>query len=39
MFESRWVFHVARQALEADELQPSYQEAWLGLKKNFSPDA
>jgi homogentisate 1,2-dioxygenase len=39
MFESRWVFRVARQALEADQLQTDYQEAWQGLKKHFTGGA
>ena len=36
MVETRWPLHVARQALESDELQVDYLEAWQGLKKHFT---
>ncbi len=36
MFESRWVLHPTRQALESEQLQADYQECWKGLKKNFT---
>jgi len=37
MFESRYVFHPARQALESPQLQGDYQECWSALKKHFDP--
>ena len=37
MFESRYVFHPARQALESPQLQGDYQDCWAGLKKQFDP--
>jgi homogentisate 1,2-dioxygenase len=36
MFETRMPLHLSRQALECDELQSGYQEAWQGLKKHFT---
>jgi homogentisate 1,2-dioxygenase len=36
MFETRWVLHPTRQALESGQLQPDYQQAWQALKKNFT---
>ncbi|MBS0432551.1 MAG: homogentisate 1,2-dioxygenase [Proteobacteria bacterium] len=37
MFESRYVFHPARQALESPQLQGDYQDCWAGLQKHFDP--
>jgi homogentisate 1,2-dioxygenase len=37
MFESRYVFHPTRQALELPQLQGDYQDCWSGLKKHFDP--
>jgi homogentisate 1,2-dioxygenase len=37
MFESRYVFHPTRQALESPQLQGDYQECWEGLEKHFDP--
>ncbi len=37
MFESRYVIHPARQALESPQLQGDYQECWAGLRKHFDP--
>ncbi len=37
MFESRYVFHPTRQALESPQLQGDYQDCWAGLKKHFDP--
>ena len=39
MFESRWVLHPTRQALEAEQLQTDYQQCWQRLKKNFDGKA
>ena len=36
MFESRWVLHPSRDALEADQLQHTYVETWQKLKKRFT---
>jgi homogentisate 1,2-dioxygenase len=35
MWESRWVFRPTRYALEAKELQRSYESCWDGFKKHF----
>ncbi len=37
MFESRYVFHPTRQALESPQLQGDYQDCWAGLRKHFDP--
>jgi len=37
MFETCRVIHPTREALEAPERQPRYQECWAGLKKRFDP--
>jgi homogentisate 1,2-dioxygenase len=37
MFESRYVIHPTRQALDAPQRQTDYQQVWQGLKKNFDP--
>ena len=37
MFESRYVFHPTRQALESPQLQGDYQDCWAGLQKHFDP--
>ncbi|MET0509929.1 MAG: homogentisate 1,2-dioxygenase [Burkholderiaceae bacterium] len=37
MFETRWVWHPTRQALESAELQHEYYRCWQGLKKHFDP--
>jgi homogentisate 1,2-dioxygenase len=39
MFESRYVIHPTRFALESALLQDEYFECWQGLRKRFSPDA
>jgi len=36
MFETRWVLHPTRQALESEQLQTDYQACWQGLKKYFN---
>lgn len=36
MFESRWVLHPTRDALESDQLQSTYVETWKHLKKTFT---
>jgi homogentisate 1,2-dioxygenase len=36
MFESRWVLHPTRDALESDQLQSGYVETWQGLPKRFN---
>jgi homogentisate 1,2-dioxygenase len=35
MFETRYVIHPTRQALESPQLQSDYVNCWQGLKKNF----
>jgi homogentisate 1,2-dioxygenase len=35
MFETRYVIHPTRQALESPHRQRDYQVCWAGLKKNF----
>jgi homogentisate 1,2-dioxygenase len=35
MFETRYVIHPTRQALESPQLQSDYVDCWHGLKKNF----
>ncbi|MGN6313660.1 MAG: homogentisate 1,2-dioxygenase [Rhodanobacteraceae bacterium] len=37
MFETRYVIHPTRQALESPYRQRDYQECWAGLKKHFDP--
>ncbi|HSC98800.1 MAG TPA: homogentisate 1,2-dioxygenase [Casimicrobiaceae bacterium] len=37
MFESRYVIHPTKAALEAPQLQRDYQACWQGLKKKFAP--
>lgn len=37
MFETRWVIHPTRDALEAPERQRDYQACWSGLEKHFDP--
>ncbi len=37
MFESRYVIHPTRQALESPQLQGDYQDCWAGLQKRFDP--
>ena len=37
MFESRYVIHPTKAALEAPQLQRDYQACWHGLKKHFAP--
>jgi homogentisate 1,2-dioxygenase len=39
MFETRYVIHPTRQALESPQRQRDYQECWAGLKKHFDPGA
>lgn len=36
MFESRYVIHPTRWALESPQLQGNYQECWSGLEKKFT---
>ena len=36
MFESRWVLHPTRQAMESEQLQTDYQRSWQELKKRFT---
>jgi len=36
MFETRWVIHPTRFAMETPALQRDYYRCWQGLKKNFS---
>jgi homogentisate 1,2-dioxygenase len=36
MFESRWVFHPTRFALDCPERQLNYTDCWEGFKRNFS---
>jgi homogentisate 1,2-dioxygenase len=35
MFETRWVIHPTRYALESPQRQHDYQRCWQGLKKQF----
>jgi len=35
MFETRWVIHPTRHALELPQRQRDYQSCWRGLKKQF----
>jgi homogentisate 1,2-dioxygenase len=35
MFETRWVIHPTRQALESPQRQRDYQQCWQGLQKHF----
>jgi len=35
MFETRWVLHPTRAALESPWLQPDYSACWKGLPRNF----
>jgi len=37
MFESRYVIHPVRQALESPQRQRDYQQCWQGLRKHFDP--
>ncbi|HEX8409031.1 MAG TPA: homogentisate 1,2-dioxygenase [Thermoanaerobaculia bacterium] len=37
MFESRYLIHPTRFALETPALQRDYWRCWAGLKKNFTP--
>ncbi|HEX7370347.1 MAG TPA: homogentisate 1,2-dioxygenase [Rhodanobacteraceae bacterium] len=37
MFETRFVIHPTRQALEAPERQRGYQDCWQDLEKHFHP--
>ncbi len=37
MFESRWVLHPTRHALESGLLQVDYHRCWQGLKRHFDP--
>lgn len=37
MFESRYVFHVTRWALESPALQTDYAQCWNGLERHFTP--
>lgn len=36
MFESRYVIHPTRLAMDSAQRQPDYLECWQGLKKNFT---
>jgi homogentisate 1,2-dioxygenase len=38
MFETRWVLHPTRFALETPALQTGYQDCWRGLPKRFGRD-
>ncbi len=38
MFETRWVIHPTKQALESPQLQRDYHECWQGLRKRFRAD-
>jgi len=38
MFESRFIIHPTRFALETPALQRDYWRCWQGLKKNFRPE-
>jgi homogentisate 1,2-dioxygenase len=35
MFETRWVIHPTRHALESPQRQGDYQQCWQGLQKHF----
>jgi homogentisate 1,2-dioxygenase len=35
MFETRYILHPTKFALESQSLQKNYHECWQGLKKNF----
>ena len=37
MFESRYVIHPTRHALEAPQLQRDYRACWQGIARHFSP--
>jgi homogentisate 1,2-dioxygenase len=37
MFETRWLIHPTRQALDAIQLQRDYQDCWQGLVSHFDP--
>ncbi len=37
MFETRWVLHPTRHALESGLLQGDYHRCWQGLKRHFDP--
>jgi homogentisate 1,2-dioxygenase len=37
MFESRWVFHPTRFALDCPQRQRDYTDCWKGFKRNFPP--
>ena len=37
MFETRWVLHPTREALESPHLQADYHKCWQDLGKNFRP--
>jgi len=37
MFETRFAFHPAHQAMESSALQADYHECWKDLKKHFDP--
>ena len=37
LFETRWVLHPTRRALESPQLQHDYFECWQGLEKHFDP--
>ena len=38
MFETRWMLHPTRQALESTQLQRDYFEGWQALPKRFDPN-
>jgi len=38
MFESRFIIHPTRFAMETPALQRDYWQCWQGLKKNFRPE-
>ena len=37
MFETRWVIHPTRDALDSPQRQRDYFQCWQGLKKHFNP--
>jgi homogentisate 1,2-dioxygenase len=37
MFETRWVIHPTRQAMESPQRQRDYLECWQGLSRHFDP--
>jgi len=37
MFETRWVIHPTRYALDCPQRQHDYYQCWQGLKKHFDP--